>query len=428
MRYYAILHIIAMYCVDFNKCQNSPKMKKHSIIAGILAIAISILFLPGCSGDKEQNVLSDQEKKDGWTLLFDGKTMNGWHLFNRGSIPSAWSVDSGMLVCNPHAKDVKHGDLVTDRVFQDFDLQFDWKISKAGNSGLFINVLERPDLGTTFSTGEEYQLLDDRNVPPEYLSNLSHKAAAIFGVVPNTSNTVPKSGEWNHSRILQQNGAVTFWLNDVLTVQVDLKSESWKSLVAASSLSKYREFGGAVIGHLALQDWTNGVAFRNIKLRELGQRAGDQVGPVDSARNQAASDSMERSVPGAEKQNFTDTIQLQANENMRFDKELFKVHTGKKITLIFENTSASANTSMSHNVVILKPGIDLADFADAVHNAQNEQYVPSSVMELVIAHTKLVAGGGSDQIKFTISQPGIYPFICSFPGHWGTMQGKIVAE
>jgi azurin len=396
-------------------------MKKHSIVAAILAIAICTLFLPGCSAGKEQNVLSDQEKKDGWTLLFDGKTMNGWHLFNNGSIPSAWSVDSGRLVCNPHAKDVKHGDLVTDKVFQDFDLQFDWKISKAGNSGLFINVRERPDLGTTFSTGEEYQLLDDRNVPSEYLGNLSHKAASIFGVVPNTSNSIPKSGEWNHSRILQQNGAVTFWLNDVLTVQVDLKSEGWKNLVAASSLSKYREFGVALNGHLALQDWTNGVAFRNMKLRDLGQgagsrqSAGDQAGQPDSAISHAA-------------QKFTDTIELQANENMRFDKELFKVHTGKKITLIFKNTSVSANTSMSHNVVILKPGIDLADFADATRNAPNEQYVPSSVTELIIAHTKLVAGGGSDQVEFTISQPGVYPFICSFPGHWGTMQGKVVAE
>jgi len=422
------LHNIAIRCIDFNNLQNCPKMKKHSIVADVLAVAICILFLPGCSGDKEQNVLSDQEKKDGWTLLFDGKTMNGWHLFNRGSIPSAWSVDSGRLICNPHAKDVKHGDLVTDKVFQDFDLQFDWKISKAGNSGLFINVLERPDLGTTFSTGEEYQLLDDKNVPSEYVSNLSHKAAAIFGVVPNTSNTVPKSGEWNHSRILQQNGAVTFWLNDVLTVQVDLKSDSWKSLVAASSLKKYPEFGVAASGHLALQDWTNGVAFRNIKLKDLGQGAGYSVSQPDSAKSQAASDSMERSVPGAEKQNFTDTIQLQANENMRFDKELFKVHTGKKITLIFKNTSAPGNVSMSHNVVILKPGIDLADFADAARNAQNEQYVPSSVTELIIAHTKLVAGGQSDQVEFTISQAGVYPFICSFPGHWGTMQGKVVAE
>ena len=394
-----------------------------------MAVALCILLLAGCSGDKEQNVLSDQEKKDGWTLLFDGETMNGWHLFNRGSIPSAWSVDSGRLVCNPHAKDVKHGDLVTDKVFQDFDLQFDWKISKAGNSGLFINVLERPDLGTTFSTGEEYQLLDDRNVPSEYVGNLSHKAASIFGVVPNSSNSVPKSGEWNHSRILQQNGAVTFWLNDVLTVQVDLKSELWKSLVAASSLSKYREFGVAAQRTPRPSGLDKRRSIQEYKAQGAWATAQDtrSVNRIQPKR-QAASDSMERSVPGAEKQKFTDTIQLQANENMRFDKELFKVHTGKKITLIFENTSAPANTSMSHNVVILKPGIDLADFADAARNAQNEQYVPSSVMSLIIAHTKLVAGGQSDQVEFTMSQPGVYPFICSFPGHWGTMQGKIVAE
>ena len=158
----------------------------------IAAIFCCLVFLVGCAAHQnQQNVLSDQETKDGWKLLFDGKTMNGWHLYNRGTIPSAWSVDSGMLICNPHAKDVKHGDLVTDKVYQDFDLQFDWKISKAGNSGLFINVQERPDLGTTFSTGEEYQLLDDRNVPPEYLGNQSHKAASIFGVVPNLTRLRP---------------------------------------------------------------------------------------------------------------------------------------------------------------------------------------------------------------------------------------------
>jgi len=83
---------------------------------------------------------------------------------------------------------------------------------------------------------------------------------------------------------------------------------------------------------------------------------------------------------------------------------------------------------MSHNVVILKPGIDLADFADAARNAQNEQYIPSSLASLMIAHTKLIAGGQSDQVEFTMSQAGVYPFICSFPGHWGSMQGKIVAE
>jgi azurin len=404
-------------------------MKSYPSVACTFMATFSLLFIFGCSTIPEQeNVLTNQEEKDGWTLLFDGKTLNGWHLFNRGNIPSAWSVDSGRLVCNPHAKNVKHGDLVTDKVYQDFDLVFDWKISNAGNSGLFVNVQERPDLGTTFSTGPEYQLLDDKNVPPDYLNNRSHKAASIFGVVPNESNTMPKSGEWNRSRILQQNGKLTFWLNGVLTVQVDLKSDEWRHLVAASSLSKYPDFGVAVNGHLALQDWTNGVAFRNIKLKELGQSTGDHITQTAPGESQVSMDSMERTVPGAEKQQFTDTINLQANENMRFNKELFKIHTAKKIVLIFKNTATPSGPSMAHNVVILKPGTDIADFADAARNAQKEQYVPSAVESLIIAHTKLVSGGESDEVEFTINQPGVYDYICSFPGHWGTMQGKIVAE
>jgi len=395
----------------------------------LAAVPLCLLLGFACSScTSRENELSDQEKQDGWILLFNGYALDGWHLFNRGTVASAWSVDSGHLVCNPHAKNVKHGDLVTDRVFTNFDLQFDWKISFAGNSGLFINVQERPDLGTTFSTGPEYQLLDDRNVPADYVANLSHKAASIFGVVPNTGNTVPKSGEWNRSRILQQDGKLSFWLNGDLTVQVDLKSDEWKQLVAASSMSKYPEYGILASGHLALQDWTNGVAFRNIKIKDLGQRTAGQNNPSVPTQSQASTDSMERSVPGAEKQTYTDTIRLQANENMRFDKELFKVHTGKKLTLIFKNTAAPSATAMAHNVVILKPGIDIADFADVARNAQKEEYIPSSVASLIIAHTRLVNGGDSDQVEFTISQPAVYDFICSFPGHWGTMQGKIVAE
>jgi hypothetical protein len=245
-------------------------MKIYMTMVNICAAVLFALFTLSCSSPAEQhNVLSDQEKKEGWTLLFDGTTMNGWHLFNRGKIPSAWVIDSGNLVCNPHAKNVKHGDLVTDQVYENFDLIFDWKISDAGNSGLFINVQERPDLATTFSTGPEYQLLDDKNAEEGYLKDLTHKAAAIFGVIPNKSNTIPTSGVWNRSRILQQNGKVTFWLNGVLTVQADFHSDDWKKLVATSSMRKYSEFGMAVKGHIALQDWTNGVSFRDIKIKAL---------------------------------------------------------------------------------------------------------------------------------------------------------------
>ena len=245
-------------------------IKNQLTIVKICAAVFFIFFVQSCSSHSEQhNVLSDQEKKQGWILLFDGASTNGWHIFNRGNIPSAWSVDSGNLVCNPHAKNVKHGDLVTDKVFENFDLVFQWNISEAGNSGLFINVQERPELGTTFSTGPEYQLLDDKNSEEEYLKNLSHKAAAIFGVIPNNSKTNPTSGQWNQSRILQQNGKVTFWLNGVLTVHADFQSDQWKKLVAASPMSKYPEFGIAFKGHIALQDWTNGVSFRDVKIKEL---------------------------------------------------------------------------------------------------------------------------------------------------------------
>ena len=245
-------------------------MKKLQTIVKICAALVYAICMFACSGHTEQhNILTDQERKDGWTLIFDGTSLNGWHLFNTGNIPSAWSADSGNLVCNPHAKNVKHGDLVSDKEYENFELSFDWEISKAGNSGVFINVQERPELGTTFSTGPEYQLLDDKNMDADYLSNRSHKAASIFGVIPNNRNVMPNSGEWNKSKILQQNGKVTFWLNGVQTIQADFKSDDWKKQVAASSLSNYPEFGMATKGHIALQDWTNGISFRDIKIKEL---------------------------------------------------------------------------------------------------------------------------------------------------------------
>jgi azurin len=146
------------------------------------------------------------------------------------------------------------------------------------------------------------------------------------------------------------------------------------------------------------------------------------------SKQTATTEEKEISVPGIDKLEFTDSIQLKANENMRFDKELFRVKARKKISLIFKNTAAKSAASMTHNVVILKSGVDIADFADIARNAKTEQFVPSSLDSLIIAHTRLVGAGDSDQVEFIIPKPGIYDFICSFPGHWGTMQGKIVAQ
>jgi len=159
-----------------------------------------------------------------------------------------------------------------------------------------------------------------------------------------------------------------------------------------------------------------------------GQGEQNKNNQKDSSQTTHSVENAETSVPGIEKLEFTDSIQLKANENMRFDKELFRVRAGKKISLILKNTGAKSAASMTHNVVILKSGIDIADFADVAHNAKTEQYVPSSLDSLIIAHTRLVGGGDSDKVEFIVPKPGVYDFICSFPGHWGTMQGKIVAQ
>lgn len=159
-----------------------------------------------------------------------------------------------------------------------------------------------------------------------------------------------------------------------------------------------------------------------------GQGEGGQHNQKDSSKSVQPAVQAETTVPGVEKLEFSDTVLLKANENMRFDKELFRVRSGKKLRLIIKNTSAKSNMSMLHNVVILSSGTDIADFADVAQKAKAEQYVPSSLDSLIITHTRLVSGGESDEVEFTLPKAGVYDFICSFPGHWGTMQGKIVAE
>src|ERR1017187_8815139 len=113
-------------------------------------------------------------------------------------------------------------------------------------------------------------------------------------------------------------------------------------------------------------------------LVSCGQGEQNKNNQIDSSQTTQSVENAETPVPGIEKLEFTDSILLKANENMRFDRELFRVKARRKISLIFKNTGAKSPASMTHNVVILKSGVDIADFADIARNAKTEQYVPSS--------------------------------------------------
>lgn len=239
-------------------------------------VILYALVFAGISCTQQQtgpNILTNQEEKEGWTLLFNGTNTQGWHVYNKGDVPSVWSVQNGELICDPAAKDVAFGDLVSNQSFQDFELAFEWKISTGGNSGVFVNVQEDTAFATAWTTGPEYQLYDNVHATDHNKNDPMRQAGCLYGLSALKNNAAPKpSGEWNQSRIRQVNGKLTFWLNGTLSAEEDLNSEDWKQRVAASNLGKFPMFGKATRGKIALQNWAKGVSFRNIKIREIKDR------------------------------------------------------------------------------------------------------------------------------------------------------------
>ncbi len=225
-----------------------------------------ICIISSCTEVKHDNQLTEKEKKEGWVLLFDGQSTKGWHLYNDDKRASTWTVSNGELICGPDIR-FDHMDLVTDKEYKNFDLTFDWKINKGGNSGVFINVVERPDIQATWASGPEYQMLEGSH--PDYADPLK-RSGCIFGLLPQKNPVdTTRAGVWNESRIKQLDGHVEFYLNGVLTVQQDFTSPAWIDTIGKTHFNNFPGFGKQTSGRIALQDWQKAVAFKNIKIREL---------------------------------------------------------------------------------------------------------------------------------------------------------------
>lgn len=248
-------------------------MKKNVTIWSI--VLITILGLSSFNQGKTiPNRLTPKEKKEGWKLLFDGETTDGWHLYNQEKGPMAWNVMDGELYCNPdNTKENEHGDLLTDLEYENFEFKLDWKISVGGNSGIFFNVLERKDIPKAWLSGPEYQLLE--NTHADYAKPKS-RAGCLYGFATLKNPVEPKpAGQWNQTIIKQKNGKIEFYLNGVLTATEDLTSEEWKTKIQESGFKKMPEFGKYTKGHISLQDWNKGISFRNIKIKVLKQILSD---------------------------------------------------------------------------------------------------------------------------------------------------------
>lgn len=209
------------------------------------------------------NHLSADEKAKGWQLLFDGQTTRGWHSFKKSTFPSkGWVVEDGWL----HCLGQDGGDVLSDGEYDQFDLEWDWKLEPAGNSGLKYFVLE----SRNSAVGHEYQMLDDQLNPDGKVAQGKHVTASFYDVLkPEVTPPTKPMGEINHSRILVKGNHVEHWLNGVKVLEYECGSEAVKQGVAASKFKSIPDFGTRLKGHLLLQDHHSNVWFRNIRLRDL---------------------------------------------------------------------------------------------------------------------------------------------------------------
>ncbi|MFM8706029.1 MAG: DUF1080 domain-containing protein [Planctomycetia bacterium] len=200
-------------------------------------------------------------EESGWVNLFDGKTLAGWKSYSGKPIGTQWVVEDGAL----HLTGAGGGDIVTDKEFRNFELQFQWKVAPGSNSGVMYRV--QPGDKAPYLSGPEYQVLDDAKHRDG--ANPKTSAAALYALIAGTDKELKPVGEWNTGKIVLRGNHLEHWLNGRKVVETDLGTDAWKSMLAESKFKDWKQFGAAPQGMICLQDHGDKVWFRDLKIREL---------------------------------------------------------------------------------------------------------------------------------------------------------------
>ncbi|KAA3657503.1 MAG: DUF1080 domain-containing protein [Calditrichaeota bacterium] len=257
------------------------RSRSFFILFIVTALTVFVLF-PACEKPQQEsgpNSLSEAEKTAGWTLLFDGKSLDKWHGLGQASFPDEYWIIEGDAIKKlaqkdgpkmPDGQPKQGGDLITNEAFDNYEFSFEWKISEGGNSGIKYNVSE--ELSTSRepvhgALGWEYQVLDDENHSDNV--NPTHRAGSLYDILPPTNKTLKSVGEWNQSRIVVNGTHGEHWLNGTKVVEYDTDTAEFDSLYQKSKYFKIEGFREKKTGHIVLQDHADAVWYRNLKIREL---------------------------------------------------------------------------------------------------------------------------------------------------------------
>jgi hypothetical protein len=212
----------------------------------------------------EPNKLTEAEKAAGWRLLFDGKTTNGWVGIGKSAFPNkGWVVEDGTLKTIAKGGG---GDIVTSEKFDDFELEWEWRIASGGNSGLKYNLPD-PNKGV----GCEYQLIDDAGHVDAKLNGGTRTTASLYDVLkPADDKKLKPAEEWNSSRIVVKGNHVEQWLNGATTVEFEFGSDALKAAIAKSKFKNTAGWGVKTKSPILIQDHGDEVAIRSIKIKTPG--------------------------------------------------------------------------------------------------------------------------------------------------------------
>ncbi|MFM2337878.1 MAG: hypothetical protein RL115_1071 [Bacteroidota bacterium] len=219
--------------------------------------------------------LTEEQKADGWHLLFDGLSTKGWHKYGGKPVGSAWKVSEGLLFLDTTIKDEKNkwqikdgGDIITDEEFENFHLKVEWKIAKEGNSGLIFYIHEdTAKYQWPWMTGPEMQVLDNAGHADSKI--IKHRAGDLYDLISCNKETVKPAGEWNLAEIIANKGKLDFFLNGENVVSTTMWDAAWKKMIAESKFKKWPGFGTYQKGKIGLQDHGNTVWYRNVMIKKL---------------------------------------------------------------------------------------------------------------------------------------------------------------
>lgn len=220
-----------------------------------------------------KNQLTFDEKKAGWELLWDGKTITGWRGAKLDAFPEeGWEIKDGILsvLASGGGESTAGGDIVTEKMYRDFEMKVDFKLTEGANSGIKYYVDTELNKGEGSSIGLEFQILDDERHPDAKLGN--HEGSRTVGslydlIQADTSKHTNPIGEWNTAHIVSKDNQVEHWLNGVKILEYERGSEDFLKLVSESKYKDWPNFGLYEKGNLLLQDHGDLVSFKNIKIK-----------------------------------------------------------------------------------------------------------------------------------------------------------------